>query len=831
MATLEKEIRDKLTDVEEALNDGHSRVLQLLAEFRKGASDDIDDPKRKTVSFCVEASPPVEKPRSALAKHGEPHAEHRVEFVDDSREQRAESKETAESGEQTEGTSLEHIEAFPPEPKKLEADIKPPQSQAPSLPYAAVVPVPTEPPPPLESESPRENPRLALPRDSSLSAMSVLPGETAIEPSRSFENNSMPLGGMRSLDVISETKPIIKPKTSCLKVNNDGKKKGGAAQRMQLAALGEKVRFKEETAGVKLYDILEVWKQTEHKTSAPSGKLFDMHTSRSVGDVQLGNFNIEDEEADEVDINIATITGPFYVLHPNSKKRIMWDLTGTLLVFYDMLFIPMEAFEYEHSTFFVFMAWMSRLFWTIDMPMSLITGFIMKDGFIELRPAKIAHRYVRSWFIIDLVIVSFDWAQVLIESLMGFEFARIGKSARAFRIMRIVRLLRIFRILEAMKGLTERLLSETLVILADMAKIVLTMVVLSHFIGCLWFTVSQEQRDSSKTWIQYFGYDDKEVSLVYTTSLHWSLLQFAGGTDEIYPMNLGERIFAVVTFVFGFIMASAFVSKLTSSMTRLHLIVGKQSQQVATLRRFLRVNQVSNRLSLRIQRNAVFTMSERQRFMPEAHVELLASVSKPLQVELHFEMYSPILSHHPFFYAYTHERPYIMRSVCHEAIVIMSFATGDVIFDVGETRDDTKMYIATEGEFDYLRVDGVTVQVLPVTWVSEASIWICWMHHGTFTARDNARVTVLEAKAFAAIVSQFHHPGFDPRKYAHEFANGVQALDEDLSDLPCGEEQRWLERACQKSKIKHPNHVYRNGLNRFYEKARNSIENALIWDA
>lgn len=450
------------------------------------------------------------------------------------------------------------------------------------------------------------------------------------------------------------------------------------------------------------------------------------------------------------------------------------------------------------------------------MPMSLITGFIMKDGFIEMRVRKIAARYARGWFVLDVIIVSIDWIQVLIESAMGVGYARIGKSARAFRIVRVVRLLRIIRILDALKGLTERFLSETLVILADMAKIVLTMVFLSHFLACLWFTVSDEQTDTDKTWVKYFGYENAGIPFTYTTALHWSLLQFAGGTDEIYPRNLGERIYAVVTFIFGFIMASMFVSRLTSSMTRLHMIAGKQSQQVATLRRFLRSNNVSHRLSLRIQRNAVFTMQERQRFMPEAQVELLEAVSKPLHVELHFEMYSPVLACHPFFNAYIAERPYIMRSVCHEAVVVMAFATGDVLFDVGETRDDAKMYIAMEGMFEYFRVDGATVEISPVTWVSEASLWICWMHHGTLSARTNSRVAVLDAKNFANIVSQFQHPGFDPKRYAVEFAAGVNALEEDLSDIPCGLEQRWLEKAFIRVRVKRPSKIYKQGLHHFY---------------
>merc|ERR1712137_889532 len=96
-------------------------------------------------------------------------------------------------------------------------------------------------------------------------------------------------------------------------------------------------------------------------------------------------------------------------------------------------------------------------------------------------------------------------------------------------------------------------------------------------------------------------------------------------------------------------LATIIVSRLTSSMTRLYILSNTQAQQLAALRRYLGENGISSRLAVRVQRNAQHAIMEMQRFMPEEKVDLLALVSEPLRMELHFELLCPVFGVHPFF--------------------------------------------------------------------------------------------------------------------------------------------------------------------------------------
>merc|ERR1711972_1283453 len=120
------------------------------------------------------------------------------------------------------------------------------------------------------------------------------------------------------------------------------------------------------------------------------------------------------------------------------------------------------------------------------------------------------------------------------------------------------------------------------------------------------------------------------------------------------------------------------------------------------LRKYLVDNRVSNRLTLRVQRNAQHALLEQEHYIPEAHVEMLELVFEPLRIELHFELYARVLKNHPFFDEYIDACPHIMQKVCHSSPSMMGVSSGDIIFNVGEIPPKPKMIIVTSGTLTYM---------------------------------------------------------------------------------------------------------------------------------
>lgn len=389
------------------------------------------------------------------------------------------------------------------------------------------------------------------------------------------------------------------------------------------------------------------------------------------------------------------------IVHPYNPKRGAWDVSSLFLVLYDMIMIPMAFFEPDKTTFIRIMIWVTRLFWTADIVLSFLSGFVSVDGTaIELRSYPIAMRYLRTWFIIDAIVVSVDWIELFAEAAAGAGVSRVAKVSRVFRIVRMIRLLRLAKMKEVFTLLTERFDSEKIIILLDVFKLSLFMSGSSHFLACLWYAIAKAE-DSDRNWLTQTGYDKMSLESKYLMALRWALAQFAGGMDEVTPYSIAENVYTVFVYLLAFWIGAVFVSILTSSMTNWYIIGSQNSQQLTTLRRYLSQNGISRRLAVRVQRNAHHSLKEQQRTMPEESVSLIGQVSEPLRVEIHFEMYTPVLSLHPFFAHYTAECPHVIRRVCHSAMSISFTSIGDIIFNKGEIPARPRMFIVTAGALQY----------------------------------------------------------------------------------------------------------------------------------
>jgi len=219
-------------------------------------------------------------------------------------------------------------------------------------------------------------------------------------------------------------------------------------------------------------------------------------------------------------------------------------------------------------------------------------------------------------------------------------------------------------------------------------------------------------------------------------------------------------------------------------MTRLTFLAGKRGTQLATLRRYLLSHGVSQKLMLRIQRNAQHALEMRQQKMTEAQVELIAIISEPLRVELHFEEHGPKLCEHPFFQFYQDVCPAAMQKICHSAISEKIFYHGDIIFSVGEVPSNPQMYFISSGSLCYQQSRSTEI-VSDGMWLSEGVLWVRWMHRGILRAKKESRVLCLSASSFQDITLGFESPVFHPSQYGLEFVEHLKskAGEEPLTDL------------------------------------------------
>jgi len=517
----------------------------------------------------------------------------------------------------------------------------------------------------------------------------------------------------------------------------------------------KKVRFKVVEVFIASQDELEASRQSMH-----AKVLLNKEEKKNLGvGPNRGNGGMSDDE--EESVFFTTQSSDWFIIHPHSCKRICWDLASLSLVVYDMVTIPMGAFNLPANLFLVFMEWTTRIFWTLDMGMSSVTGCTLRDGSVQLEFRYIIWRYVKTWFALDVFIVASDW----------MEFAGAGGTGpfsflRSLRTVRVIRLMRLVRMKEVMAQITERVQSEKLSFIIKLIQMMTIIVSIAHITACGWWGLG-DRSTQGETWVKEFHYDSKNLDAQYLMSLHWSLSQFSGGMDEVTPAAPLERLYAVVMWLFAFMAATVVVSVLTSNLTQMHIIGGSRSRQLSLLRKFLKQNAISSNLALRMQRSAQHALSAD---LTADIVELLPVVSEPLRVEMHFEMYTSYLNYHSFFAAYVTEGPQVMRRICHYAMSSLLLSHGDVVFSKGESPSHPKMFFVVKGTCEYTGSPGEPMLVNEKQCVAEAVLWTRWTHQGTLTAITDVKLAALDAKTFQEISDRFKDTAsFDPKLYASDF--------------------------------------------------------------
>lgn len=232
---------------------------------------------------------------------------------------------------------------------------------------------------------------------------------------------------------------------------------------------------------------------------------------------------------------------------------------------------------------------------------------------------------------------------------------------------------------------------------------------------------------------------------------------------------MGSATFFVFLLLFGFVVCSAFVGTLTTTMTRLQHLARQRHALFATLARYLVEKSISKDLAVRINRNAHFALAEKKLRIQEEDVELVQLISENLRAELHYEIHSPALTEYPFLRLFNMARPTAIQTICHTAISVTKLSEGDAVFSEMEVPTKPKMFFCVFGALRYYSVHYKVDEVVHVKhWVAEPVLWTTWTHRGTLRARHDSQVLRVDATLFAEIMMAVQMTAV-MRGYAHRF--------------------------------------------------------------
>ena len=336
-----------------------------------------------------------------------------------------------------------------------------------------------------------------------------------------------------------------------------------------------------------------------------------------------------------------------FVVRPNAVKRLVWDILCMAILLLDILIIPVDsAFDVDVVLWIFAMDWVVTMFWTADIPFSFLTGY-HDNGAIEMRPRKIAIKYLKSWFVIDSTLVLSDWVVVVMpmqHSASAAGLLRVAKSTRTIRILKVLKLLRFVRVAkinQMLRSLFMYIRSEAARTFCNITLMVVTIVIMNHYVACGWYFVGTNQGEP--TWVEFFSLNKTSISYRYSTSLHWSLTQFTPAGMEIYATNQTERIYSVLVLLFAMVIFSWFISSITTALTHLRNLSSEQDKHKLMLRSYFSENDISLELNQRIWHHLQMSYWNLKRRQREKDIAILSYLPETLKSQLREELFMPSL--------------------------------------------------------------------------------------------------------------------------------------------------------------------------------------------
>lgn len=505
-------------------------------------------------------------------------------------------------------------------------------------------------------------------------------------------------------------------------------------------------------------------------------------TSSFIHELESSNLGGEKKQEDELGA-VSRFIRQRLITDPASHRRCLWNILCLGAVCFDVLMVPLMAFDFEERVPEAeTLSMATTVFWTVDMVGSFFLAYYDTTGLVT-KPSKVAWRYLSTWFATDLVIVSVDYAPLIYnrsEAADNIGVAKLGRAVRFVRILRALRMLRMMRLIKLstiLDALDDWVYQGTLRAAFKIFKLLLVIAIITHFIACAWYAVGTfEQSDLNQTWLAKLEQQHATLFHRYLVSFHWAISQFTPASVDCHPANERERLFAILVLFAGLVIFSSFLGSVSSTLTLAREQMVQKTRQESLFRKFVLQNNVSPEVGNRV---AQFLKSTRKACNRVHEKELtdMALLPETLLMKLRHEVHAPVMTKHMLFFVLDQSHPSLTREICHYVAQQQLFSKGDEIFRIGCPAQEMLFIVSGCLEYVSLSSQGKETSFHHAgSWLAEASLWMRWQHFGTLVVETACDITGLDGDRLRAVALRHTDSLSKLRKYAHAFTHKASRM-------------------------------------------------------
>ena len=521
---------------------------------------------------------------------------------------------------------------------------------------------------------------------------------------------------------------------------------------------------------------------------------------------------------------------PCYVMHPNSKKRIAWDILAVLVVLFEISFSPLHLYNMEDSFRATADAlqWVATSFWILDIPMSFLTAVYVNDK-VRYRLTEIAKVYLSSWCFYDVSMLLPDLIVIIFSnrSDQPAGVLRLARFRRMFRLLRFFQLIRVWSIVESLnvvEGKLTFLRTEFGSLIRPVCHVLLLMTLSIHVLGSLWFAAGNVEGG----WVTEEGLQTLSLGRQYTRSLEWALSRLPPSAlrFNVELHTASERWLGIGGTCMALICSSIFVSFVTNTMANVARERMRTTKILQSVRKYCSTHQISYSYTMQMKR---YVEREHRRNELRGHMPMLQNLPEGMVRELFQEARALTLHSHAFFKEVGTSDPSMELNLCSQAVTELYLLAGDIIFDI--TSKTEGMYMVANGVSIYFNwasdqqpmtrrrsqrrsttgslfkgIMGTSIASMPSTprdrstkhvaqtvleageYIAEPALWVkAWRHQGQLQAVVESRALLVGTEDLFKVLQGYANTLANAVVYARCFVqelNKTSPLNRQVTDLP-----------------------------------------------
>lgn len=380
------------------------------------------------------------------------------------------------------------------------------------------------------------------------------------------------------------------------------------------------------------------------------------------------------------------------LIFPDSHIKTTWDLGAALCISLQAMLIPVNlAFE-SVSDWWVYLDLAMLVYFTLDILFNFNLAFYELGALITDR-RQIAVGYLKGWCFID-VLATIPFDMVMCAGFTCESETSLLLSLKLFRFSKIIRLVRLAK-LNKILFMLEDISSSKLVASGFLFfRLAFILIVMAHWIACIWIFIGFHNRDSPYNWLISFKLEDASNIEIYVSALYWSLTTITSvGYGDTRPTNTPETAFVLVAMVVSSVVFAYLLGSITAFIVQQSASEVNHREQVMALNHFMKSRSISIALRGKVKRYLEFVW-EMTRNSPIEKTVILPLLSKPLRHEIYVKTRGVIFSCCPVFDAQFSKQ----ITTLSEKLVQQIFAPEDSVFLEGEL--SSTMYFIQEGRVD-----------------------------------------------------------------------------------------------------------------------------------